>query len=451
MARVREWMQAAGLETRGDALGNLAGRRGAGPGAGDRLAPGLGGRRRPLRRHPRRARRARGRRGADRRRRSRSWRSPTRRACASRARSSAAARSSARSTPRGARRCATPTASRCGEAIGGRARPAAVRPAHRGYFEVHIEQGPVLEAERTAARRRHRDRRPERFNLTFDGHAGHAGTTPMRLRRDALAAAAEFVLAAERVAPRRAGAGGDRRRARRPARRRATSSPGRVERDARHPPPGRRRARARDRARCAPRPRRSAERRGIAVTLVADLRSTAPRRCTPALVARLAEAVAATGVPVRELPSGAGHDAVTMAARDRHRDALRPLRRRHQPPPGRVGRPRPTWRWRSRPRPASWYGAMLRPDRARRARSSRRRRACAADVGVRRRRDRGGRARAGGRRARSSTRPACTCFPGGLDPHVHFNEPGRTHWEGLADRQRGAGRAAASRRSSTCR
>ena len=23
-------------------------------------------------------------------------------------------------------------------------------------------------------------------------------------------------------------------------------------------------------------------------------------------------------------------------------------------------------------------------------------------------------------------------LPGGLDPHVHFNEPGRTHWEGLA-------------------
>ena len=39
-----------------------------------------------------------------------------------------------------------------------------------------------------------------RFNLVFDGHAGHAGTTPMHLRRDALAAAAEFVLAAERTA-----------------------------------------------------------------------------------------------------------------------------------------------------------------------------------------------------------------------------------------------------------
>ena len=39
-----------------------------------------------------------------------------------------------------------------------------------------------------------------RFNLTFNGHAGHAGTTPMHLRRDAAAAAAEFVLAAERMA-----------------------------------------------------------------------------------------------------------------------------------------------------------------------------------------------------------------------------------------------------------
>ena len=39
-----------------------------------------------------------------------------------------------------------------------------------------------------------------RFNLTFSGRAGHAGTTPMELRRDAAAAAAEFVLAAERIA-----------------------------------------------------------------------------------------------------------------------------------------------------------------------------------------------------------------------------------------------------------
>jgi acetylornithine deacetylase/succinyl-diaminopimelate desuccinylase-like protein len=36
-------------------------------------------------------------------------------------------------------------------------------------------------------------------------------------------------------------------------------------------------------------------------------------RCTPALVARVADAVRQTGIAVRELPSGAGHDAVTMA------------------------------------------------------------------------------------------------------------------------------------------
>ena len=48
-----------------------------------------------------------------------------------------------------------------------------------------------------------------RFNLAFSGHAGHAGTTPMHLRRDAAAAAAEFVLAAERVARDAAGPGGD--------------------------------------------------------------------------------------------------------------------------------------------------------------------------------------------------------------------------------------------------
>ena len=46
--------------------------------------------------------------------------------------------------------------------------------------------------------------------------------------------------------------------------------------------------------------------------------------------------------------------------------------------------------------------------------------------------DRGGRARAARARARSSTRTGLLVLPGGLDPHVHFNEPGRTHWEGLA-------------------
>jgi allantoate deiminase len=74
-----------------------------------------------------------------------------------------------------------------------------------GYYEVHIEQGPVLEGDgvplgvvtaiagQTAGR------------IVFTGEAGHAGTVPMALRRDALGAAAEFVTALEVVAREREG------------------------------------------------------------------------------------------------------------------------------------------------------------------------------------------------------------------------------------------------------
>jgi allantoate deiminase len=66
-----------------------------------------------------------------------------------------------------------------------------------GYIEFHIEQGPVLEnaghplgvVEAIAGQ--------SRMEFTFTGHANHAGTTPMNLRRDALAAAAEWISAVE--------------------------------------------------------------------------------------------------------------------------------------------------------------------------------------------------------------------------------------------------------------
>lgn len=69
-----------------------------------------------------------------------------------------------------------------------------------GYCEVHIEQGPVLEAEKLAVGVVSAIAGQTRGRLTFRGKAGHAGTTPMPLRRDALAGAAEFVLAAEALA-----------------------------------------------------------------------------------------------------------------------------------------------------------------------------------------------------------------------------------------------------------
>ncbi|PYU40237.1 MAG: allantoate amidohydrolase [Acidobacteria bacterium] len=73
------------------------------------------------------------------------------------------------------------------------------------YIEFHIEQGPVLEhlgrplgvVEAIVGQ--------NRLEFTFSGQANHAGTTPMNLRHDALAAAAEWILAVENLAQRTPG------------------------------------------------------------------------------------------------------------------------------------------------------------------------------------------------------------------------------------------------------
>ena len=67
-------------------------------------------------------------------------------------------------------------------------------------LEVHIEQGPVLEAEDLSLGVVEAVVGQSRFELTFAGQANHAGTTPMRLRHDALAAAAQWVIEVERYA-----------------------------------------------------------------------------------------------------------------------------------------------------------------------------------------------------------------------------------------------------------
>lgn len=73
-----------------------------------------------------------------------------------------------------------------------------------GYVEFHIEQGPVLEnlgrplgvVEAIVGQ--------NRLEFAFSGQANHAGTTPMNLRRDALAAAAEWIVTVENLARRTA-------------------------------------------------------------------------------------------------------------------------------------------------------------------------------------------------------------------------------------------------------
>jgi allantoate deiminase len=67
------------------------------------------------------------------------------------------------------------------------------------YVELHIEQGPVLESEGLPVGIVTAISGATRYAIEVDGTAGHAGTVPMSLRKDALAAAAECVLAVERL------------------------------------------------------------------------------------------------------------------------------------------------------------------------------------------------------------------------------------------------------------
>jgi allantoate deiminase len=179
-----------------------------------------------------------------------------------------------------------------------------------GYFEVHIEQGPALEAVGVPLGVVAAIAGQTRARVTFTGEAGHAGTVPMRLRRDALCAAAEFVTAVEAVARDQegavatvgeleieAGAG--------------NVIPGRVtlSLDVRHAADPARETvgtRLRDRAGAI------ADARGLELEWEV-VQETPGVGCSPQLTELVAEAVAASGHPVVRLPSGAGHDAVMLS------------------------------------------------------------------------------------------------------------------------------------------
>jgi allantoate deiminase len=188
------------------------------------------------------------------------------------------------------------------------------RPAHQkreliGYVEVHIEQGPVLEAENLAVGIVTAIASQTRGRLTFRGRAGHAGTTPMHLRRDALTAAAEFMLYAEGFANQHAplvatvgtiavtGAA-------------ANVIPGEVvmSLDVRHSNDGICR---RSVATLADAAKQIARRRGVICEWERTMQSPATV-CSRALSGRLEESVRAVQGRSLSLVSGAGHDAVAM-------------------------------------------------------------------------------------------------------------------------------------------
>jgi allantoate deiminase len=74
-----------------------------------------------------------------------------------------------------------------------------------GYLEFHIEQGPVLEHLGRPLGSVEAIVGQNRLEFVFSGCANHAGTTPMNLRHDALAAAAEWIVAVEILAQRTPG------------------------------------------------------------------------------------------------------------------------------------------------------------------------------------------------------------------------------------------------------
>jgi allantoate deiminase len=179
------------------------------------------------------------------------------------------------------------------------------------YVELHIEQGPVLEAEGLPVGVVTAINGFSRLRVTLRGEAGHAGTVPMGLRRDALAAAAECVLAVERIA--RGGAQVVATVGRIEARPGAINViPGEVQFtvDVRAPEDG-----AREAAVAAVRAEagRIAERRGVGFAFD-TLQSLGSSACAPRLMTQLERAVQAEGLRVLRLPSGAGHDGMAMKA-----------------------------------------------------------------------------------------------------------------------------------------
>jgi allantoate deiminase len=187
---------------------------------------------------------------------------------------------------------------------------AARRPGQvLAYAELHIEQGPVLEAAGLPVGVVTAINGGNRFTFELTGMAGHAGTVPMGLRRDALAAAAECVVAVERIAasmPEVVGTVG--RIEARPGA--MNVIPGKVtfSLDVRAPTDDKRHAAvAAIHAEIAA----IAQRRniGLAVTPMWEAR-TAP--CALELQKQFAAAIHNEGIHVHHLPSGAGHDGMAI-------------------------------------------------------------------------------------------------------------------------------------------
>jgi len=179
------------------------------------------------------------------------------------------------------------------------------------FVELHIEQGPVLEHSGVPIGVVSGIAGIERVVATFDGQADHAGTTPMDARHDALCAAADAVLAVERLASEGQGAG--------------VGTAGRIEAlpGALNVVPARVQLwaefRSVDGAWLDSRRRafeaavsEAGRKRGVGAT-VKRLSRTEPVVTSAEVRTAMTEAIGSLGLDYVPLPSGAGHDTVQMS------------------------------------------------------------------------------------------------------------------------------------------
>jgi allantoate deiminase len=180
-----------------------------------------------------------------------------------------------------------------------------------GYLEFHIEQGPLLESADCPVAVVDRISGRTATDVTFVGAAGHAGTTPMSGRRDAVAGAAEWIGCVEALARGTKGLVATSGRIdAEPGAANVIAGRCRVTLDVRH---------ADDTVRTAAVERLRLEAQEIGARRRLEI-EWAPRldqsaaAMDPQLVAVLARALDAAGAPMTVMSSGAGHDAMVLAA-----------------------------------------------------------------------------------------------------------------------------------------
>ncbi len=189
---------------------------------------------------------------------------------------------------------------------------AALTGNYVGFVEIHIEQGPVLEAENLSVGAVTGIVGQTRQAIEFAGQANHTGTTPMHLRRDALAGAAEWIGAVEKHAQRTDG---------------LVATVGKIDAspnagnviagtvlltlDVRHPHDAVRLGAVNELIEAA---QAIAERRGLAMQSTKQMDQPAVSM-DERLTAYLVEAMESAGFATKRTPSGAGHDAMVMATR----------------------------------------------------------------------------------------------------------------------------------------